>query len=189
MAMTSSGRERLFWLPASPGDAFDRLIGKGIYYGAPRSEVAATHGLDIHLVGAGNSAGQAELYFSNHARRVTLLVRGDSLEKSMSHYLVDQVRGKSNIKAQLRSEIHAVFGDGHLTAIDIRDRASQEVRRHECGGLFIFIGADAETEWLPTDIARDGHGYVLTGDDLKKAGRWSHDRDPCREFSRAATFG
>jgi thioredoxin reductase (NADPH) len=114
-------------------DGFDRLIGKGIYYGAARSEVAATHGLDIHLVGAGNSAGQAALYFSNHARQVTLLVRGDSLEKSMSHYLVDQVRRKSNIKAQLRSEIHAVFGDGHLTAIDIRDRkpggASARVRR------------------------------------------------------------
>jgi thioredoxin reductase (NADPH) len=138
----------------------------------------ATHGLDIHLVGAGNSAGQAALYFTNHARKVNLLVRGDSLEKGMSHYLVEQLRAKSNVTVQLRSEIHAVHGDTHLTAIDIRDAASGEVRRHDCGGLFIFIGADAETEWLPADIARDARGYVLTGDDLKKTGRWSHSRDP-----------
>ena len=139
---------------------------------------ARTHGLDVHLVGAGNSAGQAALFFANHARKVTLVVRGESLEKSMSHYLIEQLRAKSNIAVQLRSEVHAVHGDTHLTAIDIRDSASKEVRRHDCGGLFIFIGADAETEWLPAEIARDARGYVLTGDDLKKAGRWSHDRDP-----------
>ena len=159
-------------------DGFDRLVGKGVYFGAARSEVDATHGLDIYLVGAGNSAGQAALYFANHARKVTLLVRGGSLEKSMSQYLVDQLRVKANIAVQLRSEIFAVHGETHLTAIDIRHGASGEVRRHDCGGVFIFIGADAETEWLPADIARDGRGYVMTGDDLKKAGRWSHSRDP-----------
>jgi thioredoxin reductase (NADPH) len=159
-------------------DGFDRLIGKGVYYGAARSEAGATHGLDVHLVGAGNSAGQAALYFANHARKVTLLVRGDSLEKSMSHYLIEQLRGKSNVAVQLRSEIHAVHGDTHLTAIDIRDSGSKELSRHNCGGLFIFIGADAETEWLPADIARDARGYVLTGHDLKAAGYWSHGRDP-----------
>jgi thioredoxin reductase (NADPH) len=157
---------------------FDRLIGKGIYYGAARSETGATHGIDIYLIGAGNSAGQAALYFANHARKVTLLVRGDSLEKSMSHYLVEQLRGKSNIAVKLRSEVQAVYGDTHLTAIDIREGASNEVYRHDCGGLFVFIGADAETGWLPTDIARDARGYVLTGDDVVKANRWSHSRDP-----------
>ena len=159
-------------------DGCDRLIGKGISYGAARSEAAATHGLDVHLVGAGNSAGQAALYFANHARTVTLVVRSDSLEHSMSHYLIEQLRGKSNVAVQLRSEVRAVHGDTHLTAIDVRDHASNEVRRHDCGGLFIFIGADAETGWLPTDIARDARGYVLTGDDVVKAGRWSHSRDP-----------
>jgi thioredoxin reductase (NADPH) len=159
-------------------DGFDRLVGKGIYFGAARSEVSATNGLDIHLVGAGNSAGQAALYFSNHARQVALVVRGDSLEKSMSHYLIDQLRRKSNVATQLRSEIQAVYGDTHLTAVDIHDRTSKEVRQHDCGGLFVFIGADAETQWLPAEIARDARGYVLTGDDLKRAGRWSHDRDP-----------
>jgi thioredoxin reductase (NADPH) len=159
-------------------EGFDRLSGKGIYYGAARSEVGATHGLDIHLVGAGNSAGQAALFFANHARTVTLIVRGDSLEKSMSEYLVEQLDGKANIEVQLRSEIHAVHGDTHLTAVEVRNSENNEVRRHESSGLFIFIGADAETEWLPQDIARDARGYVLTGDDLKKAGRWSLSRDP-----------
>ena len=159
-------------------DGFDRLIGKGIYYGAARSEAGVTHGLDVHLIGAGNSAGQAALYFANHARTVTLVVRGDSLEKSMSRYLIEQLGGKSNVKVQLRSEVVAAHGDTHLTAIDIRDGASATVRRHDCGGLFVFIGADAETGWLPTDIARDARGYVLTGDDVVKAGRWSHNRDP-----------
>jgi thioredoxin reductase (NADPH) len=157
-------------------EGFDRLIGKGIYYGAARSEASSAHGLDVHLIGAGNSAGQAALYFANHARTVTLVVRGDSLAKSMSRYLIEQLGGKSNVKAQLRSEVVAAHGDTHLTGIDIRDGA--EVRRHDCGGLFVFIGADAETDWLPAEIARDKRGYLLTGDDVVKAGRWSHDRDP-----------
>ncbi len=109
-------------------DGFDRLIGKGIYYGAARSEASATHGLDVYLVGAGNSAGQAALYFANHARTVTLIVRGDSLEKSMSHYLIEQLGGRSNVKVQLRSEVVAAHGDTHLTAIDIRNAASATVQ-------------------------------------------------------------
>lgn len=159
-------------------DGLDRLIGKGVYYGAARSETTGTHGNDIYLVGAGNSAGQAALHFANYARTVTLVVRGESLGTSMSHYLIEQLRAKSNIVVLPRSEIHAVYGDTQLTAIDIRDRATSQVQRHDTGGLFIFIGADAETEWLPADIARDARGYVLTGDDLKKAGLWLHSRDP-----------
>jgi thioredoxin reductase (NADPH) len=159
-------------------DGFDRLMGKGVYYGAARSEAIATHGLDLHLIGAGNSAGQAAMYFANHARQVTLVVRGDSLEKNMSHYLIEQLRGQSNIAVQLRSEVQAVHGDTHLTGIDIIDRATKAVRRCECGGLFVFIGAEAETGWLPMEIARDARGYILTGDDVVKAGRWSHSRDP-----------
>jgi thioredoxin reductase (NADPH) len=159
-------------------DGLDRLIGKGVYYGAARSEANTTHGLDVYLVGAGNSAGQAALHFANHARKVTLVVRGESLEDSMSHYLIEQLRVKSNVAIQLRSELHALHGDTNLAAIDIRDKVSDEVRRHDCGGLFIFIGADAETEWLPADVARNARGYVLTGDDVKKAGLWSHSRDP-----------
>lgn len=159
-------------------EGFDRLIGKGIYYGAARSEASTTQGLDIHLIGAGNSAGQAAMFFANHARTVTLLVRGDSLEKSMSQYLIEQVRGKDNIKVALHSEVQATHGDDHLTAIDLVDVRTGAVRREESAGLFVFIGADAETEWLPAEVARDARGYVLTGEDLKKAGRWSEGRDP-----------
>jgi thioredoxin reductase (NADPH) len=159
-------------------EGFDRFIGKGIYYGAARSETSATHGLDIHLVGAGNSAGQAALHFARHARQVTLVVRGDALERTMSHYLTEQLRGRSNIAVALRSEIAAVHGETNLTSLDIIDRASKEIRRQESGALFVFIGADAETSWLPPEIARDERGYILTGVDLKKAGRWSQDRDP-----------
>ena len=102
-------------------DGFDRLIGKGIYYGAARSEASATHGLDVHVIGAGNSAGQAALYFANHARTVTLVVRGDSLEASMSRYLIEQLETKSNVKVLSRSEVVAAHGDTHLTAVDIRN--------------------------------------------------------------------
>jgi thioredoxin reductase (NADPH) len=159
-------------------EGFDKLIGKGVYYGASRSDVSATQGLDVHLIGAGNSAGQAAIFFANHARRVTLLVRGASLEDSMSHYLIEQLRGKSNIAIQLQSEVHAAHGDTHLTEIDICNKADNTVSRHACGGLFVFIGADAETAWLPPDIARDKRGYVLTGEEVVKARQWPSSRDP-----------
>ena len=156
----------------------ERLIGKGVYYGASRSEAGGANGLDIHLIGSGNSAGQAALHFSSHARTVTLVARCDALEKGMSHYLIEQIRSKANILVELHSEVQAVFGDTHLTEIDIRDRSTAAVRRQPCGGLFVFIGADAATAWLPPEIARDAHGYVLTGDDVVKAGQWPHSRDP-----------
>lgn len=159
-------------------DGCERLIGKGIYYGAARSEANATHGLNLHLIGAGNSAGQAALYFANYAASVTLVVRGDALEKSMSQYLIDQIRTKSNIKVLLSSEVAAAYGDTNLTAIDIRDTVTKAVTRADCGGLFVFIGADAQTDWLPEAVARDGRGYVLTGEDVVKAGRWTGARDP-----------
>jgi thioredoxin reductase (NADPH) len=159
-------------------DGFDRLLGKGIFYGAARSEASIAQGLDVHLIGAGNSAGQAAMFFANHARTVTLIARAHSLEKGMSQYLIDQIRTKSNIRVALRSEVQGVYGESHLTAIDIVDRSSGSVRREESGGLFVFIGADAETAWLPPEIARCPRGYVLTGADVVKAGRWKESRDP-----------
>jgi thioredoxin reductase (NADPH) len=159
-------------------DGFDRLVGKGIYYGAARSEADSVHGQDVHLIGAGNSAGQAALFFANHARQVTLVVRRDAVEHSMSHYLIEQIRGHSNIAFRLNSEVVSVQGDTNVTAVDIIDRTGKETRREKSGGLFVFIGADAETQWLPAEIARDERGYVLTGNDVAKAGRWAHRRDP-----------
>jgi len=159
-------------------EGFDRLAGKGIFYGAARSEAANTHGLDIHIVGAGNSAGQAAMFFSTHARSVTILYRGESLEKSMSHYLVDQLATRANIHVQFRSEVVAAHGDTSLEAIDVHNTATGETNRHESGGLFIFIGADAGTAWLPPEIALDPKGYVVTGPDVRATGRWQLDRDP-----------
>ena len=161
-----------------PVDGFDRLAGKGVSYGAARSEAANTHGLDVHVVGAGNSAGQAALFFSTHARTVTILCRGDSLERSMSRYLVDQLCARPNIGARFGVEVAAVHGDVSLEAIDLRERATGETARAASGGLFLFIGADAQTAWLPPAIALDRQGYVLTGSDMRATGRWTLERDP-----------
>jgi thioredoxin reductase (NADPH) len=159
-------------------EGFDRLGGRGIFYGAARSEAASTHGLDIHVIGAGNSAGQAAMFFSTYARSVTILYRGESLAKGMSQYLVDQIATRANIHVRYRTEVVAAHGDSSLEAIDVHNSATGETARLESGGLFIFIGADAETGWLPPEIALDQKGYVLTGPDVRDAGRWRLDRDP-----------
>ena len=159
-------------------EGFDRLVGKGISYGAARSEASDAHGLDVHIVGAGNSAGQAAMFFSAYARSVAILCRGDGLEKSMSQYLIDQLATRSNISVMFGTEVAAVHGDASLQAIDVRDRATAKTTRLESGGLFIFIRADAETAWLPPEVALDRKGYVLTGSDVRAAGRWELDRDP-----------
>ncbi|MBI3369071.1 MAG: FAD-dependent oxidoreductase [Burkholderiales bacterium] len=159
-------------------DGFDRLLGKGVFYGASRSEADATQGQDIHLIGAGNSAGQAAMFFANHARSVTLVVRGDALDKSMSRYLIEQIRGKPNIHVALNSQVQALHGDKRLAALDLADRAAGSVARVDSGGVFVFIGADAETGWLPDAIARDERGYVRTGDGVARSGQWPLQRDP-----------
>jgi thioredoxin reductase (NADPH) len=161
-----------------PLDGFERLAGKGVSYGASRSDATSTHGEDIHIVGAGNSAGQAALFFSTHARSVTLLCRSDSLAKSMSRYLIDRLATRGNIEVRFGTEVAGVHGDASLEAIDVRDGATGEVTRLSSRGLFIFIGADAETAWLPDDIALDPHGFVLTGADVAPSGRWTLERDP-----------
>ena len=158
-------------------DGFERLAGKGVSYGASRSEAANVHGQDVHIVGAGNSAGQAALFFSTHASSVSVLCRGETLEKSMSRYLVDQLATRSNIQTLYRTEVVAAHGGESLEAIEISNGGGA-TQRLDSGGLFIFIGADAETGWLPPEIALDRHGYVLTGADVRDAGRWELERDP-----------
>jgi thioredoxin reductase (NADPH) len=159
-------------------EGFDRLAGKGISYGAARSDAVNTHGLDVHIVGAGNSAGQAASFFSTHARSVTILCRGEGLEKSMSRYLIDQLELRPNIDVLPHTEVTCAHGDVSLEAIDIRDSRTDETTRVGSGGLYIFIGADAETAWLPEEIALDRRGYVLTGTDVRDSGRWELERDP-----------
>jgi thioredoxin reductase (NADPH) len=159
-------------------EGFDRLAGRGISYGAARSEAASTHGRDIHIIGAGNSAGQAAMFFSTYARSVTILYRGESLGKSMSRYLVEQLTARANIHVRYRTEVIAADGDTSLEVIDVRDSATGGTTRLDTGGVFIFIGADAETAWLPPEIATDPKGYVLTGPDARDAVEWRLDRDP-----------
>jgi len=159
-------------------EGFERLAGKGVQYGAARSEAATMHGLDIHVIGAGNSAGQAALFFSAYARSVTILCRGAGLERSMSRYLVDQLATRSNVDVLDHAEVAAAHGDDALEAIAVRDTVDGRTTDLRSDGVFIFIGADAETGWLPTEIAVEPRGYVLTGDDLRGAGRWTLDRDP-----------
>ncbi len=159
-------------------DSVDRFVGSGVYYGAARSDAGLAQGNDVYLIGAGNSAGQAAIFFSNHARSVTLLVRGESLAASMSHYLIEQISRKANIRVETRSEVVAVHGDEQLEAIEVIDRRAGTTSRRDARALFVLIGAEAATDWLPSEIARDEHGFVLTGTDAMKAGPWKADREP-----------
>jgi thioredoxin reductase (NADPH) len=156
---------------------FGNLTGRGVFYGASPSDAAATHGHDVHVIGAGNSGGQAAMFFSNHARSVTIVCRGDSLEKSMSSYLIRQLATRANVTVRLRSEIVAAHGDGAIEEVEIVDHSSGRVEHEASGGVYIFIGADAETSWLPSEIALDQRGFVLTGADVPTA-EWARERDP-----------
>jgi thioredoxin reductase (NADPH) len=159
-------------------DSVDRFVGSGVYYGAARSDASLAQGNDVYLIGAGNSAGQSAIFFSNHARSVTLLVRGESLAASMSHYLIEQIATKANIRVETRSEVVAVHGDEQLEAIEVIERRTGTTSRRDARVLFVLIGAEAASDWLPSEISRDKHGFVLTGTDAMKAGQWKADREP-----------
>jgi thioredoxin reductase (NADPH) len=167
----------------APGCA--ELVGRGVFYGAARTEAVGTRGKRVHLVGGGNSAGQAAMYFSSYADAVTILVRGDGLSATMSQYLIDELASKTNVRIEPHSEIAAAHGPEHLTALDIRDPRGGETRTVESDGLFIFIGADAETAWLPRGVICDKLGFVCTGRDVMDlvaaahgGANWPLDRDP-----------
>ncbi len=157
-------------------ESTERLTGRGVYYGAARSEASSTHGQDIYLVGAGNSAGQAAVFFANYAKSVTLLVRGDSLAKSMSHYLIEKLETKANIKVELRSEVAAVHGSDRLEAIDVINHETGVTTRRETPALFVFIGADTDTAWLPEAIACS-----------TQCATWSRNTSSSRRLSAART--
>ena len=159
-------------------DSVDRFVGSGVYYGAARSDASLAQGNDVYLIGAGNSAGQAAIFFSNYARSVTLLARGESLAEGMSTYLIEQIATKANIQVETRSEVVAVHGDEHLDAIDVIDRRTGMTSRRDTRVLFVLIGAKAATDWLPSEIERDEHGFILTGTDAMKAGQWQAQREP-----------
>jgi thioredoxin reductase (NADPH) len=149
------------------------LVGRGIFYGAARTEAATVRGKDVVLVGGGNSAGQAAMFFANYARSVTILIRGDGLERTMSHYLIEQIAAKANIAVEPRTIVVRASGDAHLQSIVTR--TGDDERERAVDAMFVFIGADAQTAWLPNGLERDARGYVRTGRDLES---WPLERRP-----------
>jgi thioredoxin reductase (NADPH) len=155
-----------------------------VYYGAGRAEAMRFRGKRVHLVGGGNSAGQAALLFSSYAESVTMLVRGSSLAESMSQYLIDQLRSKANVTIETQVEVVGVEGGATLEAIEVVCGPARRRERRPSDGLFVFIGARAETEWLPEVLIRDQWAYVCTGRDVldliqdPTSGTWPLERDP-----------
>jgi thioredoxin reductase (NADPH) len=131
----------------------------------------------VYVIGGANSAGQAAMYLSRTAKSVTIVCRR-TLEDSMSYYLIQQIRANDKIKEMPGTCVHAVQGDGHLERICLENIATGERREFDCGRMFIFIGAEPRTDWLDGVIARDDHGFVLAGPDLKNVCGWTLDRPP-----------
>jgi thioredoxin reductase (NADPH) len=162
----------------------NRLTGHGVYYGAAATEAFAVRGCRVHLIGGGNSAGQAAMRFSDYAESVTMLVRRPSLAASMSDYLIQQLATKANVTIETHAEVIAVEGSSRLEAIQVATGPSRRRERRESDALFVFIGARAETSWLPPTLMRDQWGYVCTGRDVmdllaeREAGTWPLERDP-----------
>ncbi|SDJ53549.1 thioredoxin reductase (NADPH) [Frankineae bacterium MT45] len=158
------------------------FTGQGIYYGSALTEAANCAGEDVYVVGGANSAGQAAVHFARTSRSVTILVRGNGLEASMSSYLIDQLRGIENIVVRTCTEVVGASGDGHLEQLTLRNANSGETETVNTQWLFVFIGAAPRTDWLDSSVRRDDHGFVLAGPDLIVEGRrpegWPLDRDP-----------
>ena len=160
----------------------EKLQEAGVYYGASMTEAALCSGEDVFVVGGANSAGQAAVYFARFAKSVTMLLRGDSLEKGMSQYLIDQIREVPNIRVETQAEVVEVHGDDHLESITIANHSTESIRTESTSALFIFIGAMPCTAWLRGQLPMDERGYLLTGAMLPKDGDrpkgWSEERDP-----------
>jgi thioredoxin reductase (NADPH) len=159
---------------AVPG--LDPLTGAGVFYGAATAEAQAVTGKPVFVVGGGNSAGQAALHLSKYARRVTILVRSHSLAASMSDYLIREIGNAPNIDVRFRTELVGGGGAGHLEYLELRDKGSGEIQREPAGGLFVLIGAEPFTGWLPEQVGRDRWGFILTGRDTGP--RWPLARAP-----------
>ena len=158
----------------------EALVGSGVFYGAAVSESRAMQDQDVFIVGAGNSAGQAALHLAKYARAVTLLVRGDSFAESMSSYLVRAIESTPNVVVRHRTEVIDGTGNGSLESIKLADRANDTAEEVPAAALFIMIGGEPHTQWLPDEIARDEQGYVITGRDLlqEPGVHWECDREP-----------
>jgi thioredoxin reductase (NADPH) len=160
----------------------EELLGAGVFYGAAVSEAPAMAGSRVFVVGAGNSAGQAAIHLARYAERVTLLVRGDALGRTMSDYLTKELRANDAITVRLGTKVVAAHGTGRLEQLALHDASTDATETVPAAALFIMIGAQPHTEWLAGTLELDEHGFVLTGGDLPRQGRsapgWPLDRPP-----------
>ncbi|GLX97824.1 FAD-dependent oxidoreductase [Herbidospora sp. NEAU-GS84] len=158
------------------------FTGRGVFYGSASTEAPSCLDQDVYIVGGANSAGQAAVYFSRYAARVHILIRGDNLERSMSSYLIKQIASHPTIQVHPNTEICQAEGDEHLERLTLRDTRTGQIRTADTTWCFIFIGAEPRTAWLDSVVARDDHGFVLTGPDLLSGGQrpagWTLPRDP-----------
>ncbi|WP_433972135.1 FAD-dependent oxidoreductase [Tunturiibacter lichenicola] len=156
----------------------DKLSGAGVYYGAALTEAMSCKEEAVYIVGGANSAGQAAMHFSRYADHVHMLVRGKSLESSMSKYLIDQIEATPNITVETGTEVIAMGGEGHLECLTLKTPRGEEAR--PASSLFIFIGAAPKTDWMPQELCRDSKGFILAGPDLKAQSpkSWKLERDP-----------
>ena len=157
-----------------PAAGADRLAGAGVFYGAAMTEAPHVKGQTVCIVGGGNSAGQAAMYFKDYADNIVMILRGSSLGAKMSHYLVNRIESADNIEVRLNTEIGACQGSERLEALELRDKQSGETKLLPAGYLFCFLGATPHTGWLGDNLARDARGFILTGADLDVA---THLRD------------
>jgi thioredoxin reductase (NADPH) len=164
----------------APG--IDRLQGAGVYYGGGATEALSCKGEDVYVVGGANSAGQAAMNFAKYADRVVMVVRGSSLAKTMSQYLIDQIKETPNIQVWPNASVTEAHGDIHLEEISVLCTDSNKLERVPASAMFIFIGALPRTDWLGDLVERDERGFLLTGPDLIRDGQhpkgWTLDRDP-----------
>ena len=162
----------------APG--LDEMTGRGVYYGSALTEATACDGQDIYVVGGANSAGQAAVYLARFAKSVTILVRGPSLEKSMSYYLIRQIADIPNITVRTCTEVTGAGGEGHLERLTLRDTATGAAETVDAQMLFLFIGAAPLTDWLDDVVIRDARGFVVAGPDLgmDRPPRWDLERMP-----------
>ncbi len=160
----------------------DEMTGRGVYYGSALTEAAACSGQDVYIVGGANSAGQAAVFLARGAKSVTILVRGPSLERSMSYYLVQQIGGMSTISVRTCTEVIAAEGTDHLESLTLRDTSTGSTEIVSAQWLFLFIGAAPLTDWLDGVVVRDERGFVIAGPDLSIEGErprgWELDRAP-----------
>ena len=165
----------------------EALLGAGVFYGAAGSEADALKGEHVYVVGGGNSAGQAAVHLAGHARSVTIVIRGPSLSASMSDYLIRELDAIANVSIRATTEVAAAHGETRLERLTLRDRPSGAEETVEAAALFVMIGAEPRTDWLPPEIARDPAGYLLTGGDVPRDP--SADRAPLfLETSLAGVF-